>query len=134
MTKCIETALGYTSIMVDMERIAYPEDGDELNEMSSNLNWNLQNYFRGYEKFEGTSLSESDERVRTFLALDYTKRIEGDTVYLELENPETPSWFVLRGEGKRIRSLEGGQWAQLEDGSYLIEAAEKNVVITLQNA
>lgn len=134
LTKCIETALGYTSIMVDMERIAYPEDGDELNEMSSNLNWNLQNYFRGYEKFEGTSLSESDERVRTFLALDYTKRIEGDTVYLELENPETPSWFVLRGEGKRIRSLEGGQWAQLEDGSYLIEAAEKNVVITLQNA
>jgi hypothetical protein len=134
LTKCIETALGYTSIMVDMERTACPEDGDELSEMSSNLNWNLQNYFRSYEKFEGTSLSESDERVRTFLALDYTKRIEGDTVYLELENPGVPSWFVLRGEGKRIRSLEGGQWTQLEDGSYLIEAAEKNVVITLQNA
>lgn len=133
LTKCIETALGYTGIMVDMERIAYPEGGDALNEMSSNLNWNLHHYFRGYENFEGTSLSESDERIRTFLALDYTKRVEGNTVYLELESPGALSWFILRGEEKRIRSIEGGQWTQLEDGSYLIEATEKNVVITLQN-
>ena len=133
LTKCVETALGYTSVMVDMERITYPND-DELNEMSANLGWNLQNYFQGYENFEGTTISESDERIRTFLALDYTKRIDGNTVYLDLENPGSSSWFVLRGEGKRIRSIEGGQWKLLEDGAYLIEALEKNVVITLQNS
>lgn len=134
LTKCVETALGYTSVMVDMERIAYQDSSDTLTEMSSNLGWNLQNYFKGYENFEGTTISESDERIRTFLALDYTKRIKGNTVYLELENPGASAWFVLRGEGKRVRSVEGGQWTLLEDGSYLIEAAESNVVITLQNS
>lgn len=134
LAKCVETALGYTSVMVDMEWIAYPDSGDALNEMSSNLGWNLQNYFKGYENFEGTTVSESDERIRAFLALDYGKRIDGNTVYLELENPGSPAWFVLRGEGKRIRAVEGGQWTLLEDGAYLIEATEKNVVITLQNS
>ena len=134
LAKCVETALGYTSVMVDMEWIAYPDSGDALNEMSSNLGWNLQNYFKGYENFEGTTVSESDERIRAFLALDYGKRIDGNTVYLELENPGSPAWFVLRGEGKRIRAVEGGQWTLLEDGAYLIEATEENVVITLQNS
>lgn len=134
LTKCVETALGYTSVLVDMERIAYPDNDNALNEMSSNLSWNLQNYFRGYENFEGTTISESDERVRTFLTLDYSRRVDGNTVYLDVEHPGDSSWFVLRGEGKRIRSVEGGQWKQLEDGSYLIEAMEKNVVITLQSS
>lgn len=134
LTKCMETALGYTSVMVDMEKIAYPEGSDRLNEMSASLGWNLQNYFRGYENFAGTTVSESDERIRTFLALDYTKRIEGSTVYLELNNSETPAWFVLRSGGKRIRSVEGGQWTRLEDGSYLIETAGKHVAVTLQNS
>lgn len=134
LTKCVETALGYASVSVDMERIAYLDGGDALNEMSSNLSWNLQNYFQAYENFEGTTLSESDERIRTFLALDYARRIEGNTVSLELENLEDSAWFVLRGEGKRVRSVEGGRWKALEDGSYLIEATEKNVVITLQNS
>lgn len=134
LTKCIETALGYTGVMVDMERIAYQDGDDALTEMSANLGWNLQTYFKGYEKFEGTTISESDERVRTFLALDYTRRFEGNRIYLEIENPGDSAWFILRGAGKRVRSVEGGQWTLLEDGSYLIEAAEKNVVITLQNS
>lgn len=134
LTKCMETALGYTSVMVDMEKIAYPEGSDRLKEMSASLGWNLQNYFRSYENFAGTTVSESDERIRSFLALDYTKRIEGNTVYLELNNSETPAWFVLRSEGKGIQSVEGGQWTRLEDGSYLIETAGKNVVITLHNS
>lgn len=134
LTKCVETALGYTSVMVDMERIAYPDNDDPLNEMSSNLAWNLRNYFQGYKNFEGTTLSESDERIRAFLTLDYTKRVEGNIIYLDLENPGASSWFVLRGEGKRVRSVKGGQWTALENGAYLIEAAENHVEITLQNS
>lgn len=134
LTKCVETALGYTSVMVDMEGIAYPKNSDALNEMSSNLAWTLQTYFKGYENFEGTTLSESDERIRTFLTLDYSKQVEGNTIYLDFNGPETSAWFVLRGEGKRVRSVKGGQWTQLERGVYLIEATERNVVITLQNS
>lgn len=133
LTKTLETALGYASVMVDMEWIAYPDSDDALNEMSSNLGWNLNNFFKGFENFKGTTISQSDERIRTYLALDYTRRIEGNTVYLELDSPGTAAWFVLRGNGKRIRSVEGGQWTLLEDGAYLIEAAEENVVITLQD-
>ena len=133
MTKCVETALGYTSVMVDLGRIAYPDSDDPLNDLNSNLGWNLQNYFEAYEKFKGTTLSESDQRIREFLAADYTKRVDGNTVTLEAEYPGQSSWFVLRCQGKRVRSVEGGQWTQLEDGAYLIEATEKSVVITLRN-
>lgn len=133
LTKCIETALGYTSVMVDLGRIAYPDSEDPLNEMNSSLGWNLQNYFQGFKNFEGTTASESDERIRTFLSLDYTKRVDGNTVCLELEKPDASAWFVLRSDGKRVKSVEGGQWTQLEDGAYLIEATEASVVITLRN-
>lgn len=134
LTKCIETALGYTSVMVDMGRIAYQDGDDALTEMSSNLGWTLQTYFKGYENFEGTTVSESDERIRTFLSQDYARRVEGNTVYLEVEHPGDSAWFVLRGEGKRVRSVEGGEFTLLEDGSYLIQAAEESVVITLQGS
>lgn len=133
LTKCVETALGYTSVMVDMGRIAYPDSDDPLNEMNSSLGWNLENYFSAYENFKGTTLSESDERIRGFLAADYTKRVDGDAITLEIEHPGESSWFVLRTEGKRVKSVEGGQSTLLEDDAYLIEATEKNVVITLRN-
>lgn len=133
LTKCVETALGYTSVMVDMGRIAYPDSDDPLNEMNSGLGWNLQNYFKKYENFEGTTLTESDERIRGFLAADYAKRTDGDTITLEVEHPGESAWFVLRTEGKRVKSVEGGQSTLLEDGAYLIEATEKSVVITLRN-
>lgn len=135
LTKCIETALGYTSVMVDMERMAYPDtaSSDPLNELSSNLNWNLQTYFDNYKNFEGTTLSECDERIRTFLALDFSKRVEGNAIYLELKNPGESAWFVLRCQEKEIENVEGGQWIKLEDNAYLIEAADKTLVITLKN-
>lgn len=135
LTKCIETALGYTSVMVDMEQIAYPVEGgsDPLNQLSASLNWNLQNYFDKYKNFEGTTVSECDERIRTFLALDFTKRAEENVIYLDVKNPGASGWFILRCPEKEIQRIEGGQWIQLEDGVYLIETAEESLVITLDN-
>lgn len=131
--RSVETALGYTSVLADLGKIVYPlDDEDALTELTSFLNWNIRNYFDGFRDFEGTTVSESDERIRDFLALDYAQHRENNSIYLELETAASSSWFVLRTQNETIGRVEGGNWKQLEKGVYLIEAQDKNVAITLK--
>ena len=133
-TRSVETALGYTCVMADLESIVYPESEEEdvLTELTSYLNWNIRNSFDGFHEFEGTTISESDVKIRNFLALDYTQRREGQSVYLDLATSAPSSWFILRTRNERVSHVEGGNWKQIEAGVYLIEAQNKNVVITLK--
>lgn len=131
--RSVETALGYTSVLADLEKIIYPlDEEDALTELTSFLNWNIRNYFDGFREFEGTTVSESDERIRNFLALDYVQHRENNSLYLELETEASSAWFVLRTQNETISRVEGGNWKQIEKGVYLIEVQDKNAVITLK--
>ena len=133
LVKCLETALGYTSVRVDMSRVAFPEqDEDALTELTSSLGWNIRSYFRGFGGFDGTTVSESDGRIRNFLALDHTQHRENNAVYLEVDGADESSWFILRSENETVSRVEGGSFRQLEKNAYLIEVQEKNAVITLK--
>ncbi len=134
-SRCIETALGYTSVGVDLREVAYPTQGqDALTELTSYLGWNLQQTFDGYSGFAGTTLSESDERVRSFLMLDYRQRREGNAICLNVEGSASPAWFVLRCHGEVPARVEGGSWKKLEEDVYLIEVQEKEAIVTLKTA
>lgn len=133
LVKCMETALGYTSVRVDMSRIAFPEEGgDALTELTSSLGWNIRSYFRGFSEFDGTTVSESDGRIRSFLALDLAHHRENNNVYLEVDGTDGNSWFILRSENETVSRVEGGTFRQLEDNAYLIEVQDKTAVITLK--
>ena len=134
-SRCIETALGYTSVGVDLREVAYPTQGqDALTELTSYLGWNLQQTFDGYSGFAGTTLSESDERIRSFLTLDYRQRREGNAICLNVKGTASPAWFVLRCHGEVPARVEGGSWKKLEEDVYLIEVQEKEAVVTLKTA
>ncbi len=77
-------------------------------------------------------MSECDERIRSFLALDYKQSREFNSIYLELNDSEKPVWFVLRTDNETIESMDGGSWKQIEDDVYLVEIEQKNAVITLK--
>ena len=70
--KALETALGYSNILIDMQHVSWPEEDEEHWEMlyeafSSNIN----TYWKAFSDFTKTTISESDARARAFLAMNY---------------------------------------------------------------
>lgn len=127
--RSVETALGYSNVLLDMERAAYPEtEEDAVEKLVSDFGWNIRNHWKVFKGFEGTTVSECDQRIRSFLSLDYTEEPEDDAVWLKLDAEGMPVWFILRTD-REIQSIEGGTWSALEEDVYLIEAGEENLTI-----
>ena len=77
-------------------------------------------------------MSECDEHIRSFLAMDYKESRENNSIRLEIAGPQMPVWFILRtGEGT-IDKVTGGTWKKVEEQVYLIEAQESSVVIQMK--
>lgn len=131
--RSVQTALGYSSVGMDMTRVAYPEDeNDTLEKVLSEFNGNVGYYWKNFKGFSGTTVSECDNRIRSFLALDYTESREGGSIHLELTGSESPAWFVLKTDGERVTHIEGGSAAKLEEQVWLIETEAPDVVIELE--
>lgn len=133
LVRSLETALGYLNISFDMMRVAYPEDDSEVWEkLLEDFGVTVSRYSRLFGKFEATTASECDVRIRDFLALDYKSGREGNTLRLETAGAKKPVWFILRTNNESIKSAKGGSFKQLEEGAYLIRAKEDETVITLE--
>lgn len=132
--KGVETALGYTVVLADMNKVVYFATAeDALTESVSSLRWNVHNSFKNFREFEGTTLSESDERIRSFLSLDYAQHREDNTIYVESDGFRGSAWFILRCDGdETVSGVRGGTFKQLERDVYLIESQSENVEITLR--
>ncbi len=104
---------------------------DTLEKVLSEFGGNIQYYWQNFKGFSGTTVSECDDRIRNFLALDYTDSRKDNVIHLE-SNAGNPVWFVLRTQNERITHVDGGSWKQLEDGAWLIEAENSDVKIELE--
>lgn len=131
--KCMETALGYSNITLDLYSMTYPEgDEDSWEKMSKKIAANLGTYWKAYEAFDATTLTESDVRIRRFLALDYKQQRAGNAITLSLEHREDAAWFLLRLHGEKVTEVAGGSFEEIEDGVYLILAEEDEVSVEVQ--
>lgn len=134
-TRCVETALGYLNMCCDMERISYPKGKeDSWDELSKEFVRNVNVYGNIFQGFAKTTVSQSDVRIRNFLALDYTDSKQGNQVHLQISGVDGTVWFVFRNYGSGIKEIEGGSFQELEEGVYLIEAKSSEVTITLEPA
>lgn len=130
--RSIESALGYTSIIADIGEALYPEDEEYTWEkLSERLAAGVNTYTNKFAVFDGTTVTESDQRIRNFLAMDYSEEREGDQVTLQTGNVDDTVWFILRTHNEVIEDIQGGSYEEIEDNAYLIEADESTVVITL---
>lgn len=131
--RCVESALGYSAILMDMERVAYPqtsEDGwEKLNEEFAS---NVLTYWKDYESFDKVTLSQSDVRIRRFLCLDYDMWREGDAFNIAIKNFEQEAFFILRTHGESPKEILGGEFVELEDDIYMISCRNPWVRITLE--
>ena len=131
--KCMETALGYSNITLDLYSVTYPEgDEDSWEKMSKKIAANLGTYWKAYEAFDATTLTESDVRIRRFLALDYKQQRTDNVIMLSLEHREDAAWFLLRLHGEEVTEVAGGSFEEVEDGVYLILAEEDEVSVDVQ--
>ena len=129
--KSIQSALGYTNILLDMADIFWPEqETDRWEIMQRQFASNLLTYWKNFSCFSNTTLSQSDARVRTFLKLDYRYFREENEITLDTSEPE--SSFILRTHGEEIEKMEGGIWRKIEEDAYLIYAESIRVKIQVK--
>lgn len=127
--RAIETALGYSNIILDMNRVLWPVDEsvDRWELLSDEFSRNVMTYWRSFEAFDDTVLLESDERVRKFFNLDYSYERREGTIRLLISNFNEEAWFILRLHGEELIEVAGGTAVKLEDGAYLISAEQSTV-------
>ena len=131
--RSIQSSLGYTNVMLNMQKIFWPErKKDRWQIMQKRFSSNLLTYWKNFTGFDSTTLSESNTRTRTFLNLDFSETRTDDEIILKTS--ESGSWFILRTHGEEIEEIEGGTQKKLEDNVYLIQAQDKTVKIQVKTA
>lgn len=128
--RSMETALGYSNITLDLLSVTYPKTKqDSWEKMLRKLSPNLTTFWKPFEAFTHTTLSESDQRIRRFLAIDYEQERQGDNIAVMVKNFDQQAWFVLRLNGETVKSVKGGTSTKIEDGAYLICAEKDKITI-----
>ena len=131
--RSIQSSLGYTNVMLNMQKIFWPErKKDHWQIMQKRFSSNLLTYWKNFTGFDSTTLSESNTRTRTFLNLDFSETRTDDEIILKTS--ESGSWFILRTHGEEIEEIEGGTQKKLEDNVYLIQAQDTTVKIQVKTA
>ena len=131
--KSVESALGYTSILADMSKVAYPESkNDRWEKLSEKFATYTTSYWKDFEDFDGTTTAECDLRIRKFLALNYEQEKKEDTITLDVSNVGDTSWFILRTHDRKIEKVNGGSYKKIEDDVWLIQTEKSHVTIKLK--
>lgn len=131
--KSLETSLGYSAIMADMERILYPlSEQDGWENLYNDFSRFTTTFWKDFTVFEQTTLSESDQRMRKLLALDYEDSREDNRITLKIKNLEGEGWFLLRVHGEDIADITGGTYEKIEKDVFLIQAKQDMVNIQLK--
>lgn len=131
--KSLQTALGYSNVVWDLNQISWPEKAEERWEiLFEKFSSNIDTYWKQFDMFDKTTASESDRRIRNFLALDFKEEREGDTIYLQVEKNQDEVWFILRTHGEEIVSVTGGQYENIEEDAYLICTSEEKLAIKMK--
>ena len=105
--------------------ITSPGDGWEV--LQERFTSNLLTYWKKFSCFESTTLSESDQRIRKFLNMDYDEAWINNEIVLK--TTEKDSWFILRTHDNEIKKITGGTWSEIENDAYLIHCEDNTVVI-----
>lgn len=131
--KSLQTALGYSNVVWDLNQISWPEKAEERWEiLFEKFSSNIDTYWKQFDMFDKTTASESDRRIRNFLALDFKEEREGDTIYLQVEKNQDEVWFILRTHGEEIVSVTGGRYENIEEDAYLICTSEEKLAIKMK--
>ncbi len=128
--RSLQTALGYSNIVLDMNQITWPEEEEDRWEIvSEKFSSQINTYWKAFEMLDQTSASECDRRIRNFLAMDYEDSREGDEIHVSIKDRNGDLWFILRTHGEEVVSVQGGDFKKIETDAYLIQASQDELTI-----
>lgn len=128
----IETALGMNNQKVEMSRAFYPDSTGDWNELT--LQWSRgDTYQKPFEAFDAVTVYELEQRVRNFLALDYSASLNNQVITLNVSGQADQSSFVLRLFSHEIVSVSGASYTQMSDTAYLLRPNGATVEITISD-
>lgn len=133
--RSVETALGYTSILADVSKAAYPQsDEDGWEKLSEKLMANTITYWKPFSAFSGTTVSQCDSRIRRFLSLNYEEvaNESNNKILIHASEGDETAWFVLKTNGEVLSDVAGGTYEKIEDNVWLIGMEESSILITLK--
>lgn len=133
--RSVETALGYTSILADVSKAAYPQsDKDGWEKLSEKLMANTITYWKPFSAFSGTTVSQCDSRIRRFLSLNYEEvaNESNNKILIHASEGDETAWFVLKANGEVLSDVAGGTYEEIEDNVWLIGMEESSILITLK--
>lgn len=132
--KGVETALGFDNAEMNFADVIWPQsEEDHWENIYADMSSALTTYWKPFRAFDRTTLTESDERVRVFLNLDFEDSYENDTVTLKVEGKgKNQAWFILRTHGDEIKAMQGGSFKEIENNAYLLTIDENLVTIELK--
>ena len=133
--RSIETALGYSCINVDMQRVLYPtSDKDDWTKLSKKLSSYLNTYWAVYRHaFDQTDISHTDIRTRQFLSVNYKVYRYNDTINLSVTNLHGSASFVLNLSNEKITAITGGTFQKIEHNRYRITVTDPDVIIDVSS-
>lgn len=111
--------------ILDEER----NDGGDFKQMLSGysemIEWN-QRY-----GLKTATISECGASVQRFSNLSYSQTISGNNMSIKLDGLIDTAYMMLRLNGKRPVSIEGGTYSKIGDNIYILEINSENVSIKL---
>jgi hypothetical protein len=130
--KSLETIMAYSSIEVDMEKIAEPVTQEDTWESRyEQLAANTKTYWKPFSVFAQTTLIQSDVKIRKYLNVTYTKERTGDLISVDIQNVTGEMDFLLRTFQETVDQVKGGTYQLVEEGVYLVTANQPHLEITL---
>ena len=134
--KSLQTSLAYSNIVFDLKQILWPQKKEDRWEvLYEKFASNTNTYWKAFDSFKKTTVSEADRKIRNFLAMDYSDSFEGNTIRLNLFGAFTgeTTWFILRTHGEEPEVVEGASIVNIEEDAYLIAANQQEVTLKLKN-
>ena len=133
--KSVETALGYSMASVDASSLVYPKTTEShLQNFTEDYYGTINSLYKNFEDFEATSLTETGNRIRNYLNLDYDADVsmEKDRVTITTNTYGEEQFFILKIPNMEIRSMSQGEYEELEDGVYLVTTTSSETVIKIK--
>lgn len=132
----VQTLLGYSNGSCSIAKTFYPgSKKDEWQNSSREIFSNLTTYSNPFRAEDSVTVTDSDERIRTYLDLQYAYERSGDviTVTTDRGSHSGDCYFILRTHNESVTSVSGGEFKEIEEDAYLISAKRDNTVIRLSS-
>ena len=131
--KSLETALGYSNIQIDIYRVLWPEsENDEWEKVAEKMTTNIYTYWKPFTAFDKTTISESDRRVRNFLNGSMESTRNENQILIQTKNFTGDAYLLLRTHGEIPDTMTGGEWKEVERGTYLLRLTSEEAQVTLK--